>query len=271
MKVFHIISILTLAIFLLGVTAGDISFWAFLGLIVLYFIISVILSANNQQKEQEKRETQQRESLKSLEGFKPTKKAYKNDGLIALDGQSKEIVVQKNNGQIKRFNFSDIISCEVVEDGETVTRKSNKIGRAVIGGVLAGGAGAIIGGLSGKEKQNKEIESIALKIIFKTSEIPYTFKLTFFDAKQATSHTKRKVKLSESVYGKMAKDAINEVSNWKEKIESIINQYDKEENETQAQTSVSDEIEKLNSLKEKGAITQEEFDKQKQKLLNKQV
>lgn len=243
-----------------------------MGLLVLYFIIAVILGANKQQKEQEKRENKQRESLNSLEGFQPTKKAYKNDGLIALDGQNKEIALQKNNGQIKRFNFSDIISCEVVEDGETVTRKSNKIGRAVVGGVLAGGAGAIIGGLSGKEKQNKEIKSISLKIIFKTSEIPYTFKLTFFDAKQATSHTKSKIKLSESVYGKMAKDAINEVSNWKEKIESIINQYDKEEkNETQAQTSVSEEIEKLNSLKEKGAITQEEFDKQKQKLLNKQV
>ncbi len=115
MKVFHIISVITILILLLGVAAGDISVWALIGLVFLYIVISAFLSAGKQQKEKEKREKNQKELLNSLEGYQPSKKTYKSDGIIAIDENNKEVAVQKKGGEVKRFNFEDIISCEVVE------------------------------------------------------------------------------------------------------------------------------------------------------------
>ena len=93
--------------------------------------------------------------------------------------QSKHIIIDK-----KEFLFSDILDCVVNDDikeretvqtirgNSTATSKANTknmIGRAVVGGVLLGGAGTIIGGSTAKRNtvieygtdtsiHNKEVE-----------------------------------------------------------------------------------------------------------------
>ncbi|EPZ54444.1 hypothetical protein H477_3583 [[Clostridium] sordellii ATCC 9714] len=49
------------------------------------------------------------------------------------------------------YNYKDIIEFELLEDGESITKGG--LGRAVAGGVLLGGVGAIVGGVTGIEKQ----------------------------------------------------------------------------------------------------------------------
>lgn len=59
------------------------------------------------------------------------------------------------------YSFKDIISFEVFDNSSTInkgsidtqtkTKTSSMLGRAVVGGVLAGGAGAVIGGLTAKQ------------------------------------------------------------------------------------------------------------------------
>lgn len=62
----------------------------------------------------------------------------------------------------KKYKFSDIISCtfsdkqsivhgQVTATSTTKSRTGSTLGRAVVGGVVAGGAGAIIGGTTGKK------------------------------------------------------------------------------------------------------------------------
>ena len=46
--------------------------------------------------------------------------------------------------------YSEIVSFELLEDGNSITKGG--IGRAVAGGVLFGGVGAIVGGSTGKKK-----------------------------------------------------------------------------------------------------------------------
>ena len=52
------------------------------------------------------------------------------------------------------FNFSDLMSYELIEDDSVVT--SGGVGQALIGGALFGGFGAVAGGITGKRVQKRE-------------------------------------------------------------------------------------------------------------------
>ena len=56
--------------------------------------------------------------------------------------------VSINNSSIdfKTYNFKDIIECEILEDNETILKSS--AGRAAVGGIIAGGVGAVVGASS---------------------------------------------------------------------------------------------------------------------------
>ena len=69
------------------------------------------------------------------------------------------------------FNYSDIIQVSYEENGSQLYTKSagRTIGGAIVGGVLMGGAGAVVGGLSGASKQNKEIENMDITILLRST------------------------------------------------------------------------------------------------------
>ncbi|MDU1053378.1 zinc-ribbon domain-containing protein [Clostridium baratii] len=62
----------------------------------------------------------------------------------------------------KIYKFEDISSFELIEDNDTITKGG--LGRAVVGGALLGGAGAIVGGITGKRKGKKVINKLFIKI-----------------------------------------------------------------------------------------------------------
>lgn len=66
----------------------------------------------------------------------------------------------------KIIGYNDLLAGEIVEDGISVTKtsRSSQVGGALVGGLLLGGAGAIIGGLSGKKTTSKELDSISLRL-----------------------------------------------------------------------------------------------------------
>ena len=87
---------------------------------------------------------------------------YDIDKEIAIFGQAEKIIIQGNE-----FSFSDILDCTADDDyrvikgktedtSETKAKNGSTVGRAIVGGVLAGGAGAIIGGATAK-KETKTI------------------------------------------------------------------------------------------------------------------
>ena len=69
------------------------------------------------------------------------------------------------------FNYADIIEVSYEENGSQLYTKSagRTVGGAIVGGVLMGGAGAVVGGLSGASKQNKEVKSIDIKILLRST------------------------------------------------------------------------------------------------------
>ena len=60
------------------------------------------------------------------------------------------------------FKFNEISDYELLENGTTVA--SGGLGRAIIGGALLGGAGAIVGGVTGQKKTKKIIDMLVLQI-----------------------------------------------------------------------------------------------------------
>lgn len=87
-----------------------------------------------------------------------------NEEIIFVSGEEKVIIP-----------FQKIIDCEIMKDNISVF-KSSKSG-AIVGGIIAGGVGAIVGGSSGTT-QNK-IKSLDLKILFDDLRTPVK-KINFF-------------------------------------------------------------------------------------------
>jgi len=150
-------------------------------LIVFFIIVAVILGvvqANARKRGDEKNREKLNDRLDKLESFISSKKIECSYGLylFSVDEKNEKIAVLLNTYDFKISQtiinehilcFSDIIGVELIEDGFTVSSKSTArtIGGAIVGGVLAGGAGTVVGGLSGDSKQKNKIESISVKIL----------------------------------------------------------------------------------------------------------
>ena len=188
-------------------------------------------------------------------------------GNIGMDQKGKKLIFTKTDISTpvyKIFDFEDIYSCELLKDNSVVSKKSTvrTIGGAIIGEAIGGRGGMIVGGLSGGSHSRNITNLIELKIVVKDIESP-THKITFYNSG-----------------GRSLKSQFNELSSeaekWNARINLIIEQIDleyasqKEEAETtpnDGNQSLADELAKLHELKQKGILTEEEFNAQKKKLL----
>lgn len=177
--------------------------------IVAFFIIGA--SMNQKQKEFED------DSLNDVtqKGIILTKQTKTYDGVIGIDEANKKLVFINSaitEQHAKTFNFEDIYSCELIIDDESVYKKSTlrTVGGALVGGVIMGGAGAIIGGLSGDSKKNSNIKKIELKIVVRDLSNP-THKFSFFGATSPSEYLSQKMR---------------EAEEWKDTISLVIDMED---------------------------------------------
>lgn len=189
-----------------------------------------------------------------------------NNFLVVDDNSSQVLISNTNklNIQYIKILYKDIISVEIEEDGVSVFQKSagRTVGGALIGGVLLGGAGAIVGGLSGSSKESKRVFSIVIKLTLRDIETPI-YKIVCYDGPELD------VSYQNSIY----KRIIPEVNQIKDVLSVIIDKNVSESVQkqgfmSQTPTSIADELEKIAILRDKGVITEEEFQNQKKKLLS---
>jgi len=63
----------------------------------------------------------------------------------------------------KTYNFSDLISFELLEDDSTIT--SGGVGRAIVGTIVTNNlVGGVIGGVTANRKTKKVVETLAIKL-----------------------------------------------------------------------------------------------------------
>ena len=70
------------------------------------------------------------------------------------------------------ISFSAVLGSETIVDGKSETKVYGGIGRAVVGGMLAGGAGAIVGAATGKSVSEDKITSYKVQLYLDDMEEP---------------------------------------------------------------------------------------------------
>lgn len=72
----------------------------------------------------------------------------------------------KSKYLLNKYDYSDLIKIQVVEDDDVVSEKSlvNVVGRAMVGGIIGGGIGVIVGATTSKSKNKKVVSSIKINI-----------------------------------------------------------------------------------------------------------
>lgn len=178
-----------------------------------------------------------------IQTFSPTKKI---GSYLQIDDIHKTFRVR---GTI--FEFSNLLSFDLLEDGETITRGG--LGRAMAGGLLFGGVGAIVGGVTGGKKTRDICTSMVLKITLRNAHCS-TVSIPFI-----RSGVKKK-----SLTYKQARSLARECMSY---LEIIADTY-RTEDATESRGSVADEILKFKHLLDAGIITQDEFDRKKGQLLD---
>ncbi|RJX39045.1 SHOCT domain-containing protein [Paenibacillus pinisoli] len=222
----------------------------------------------------------QMEEVVKVNGFKASQTFISEDRetLIAIDESAKKILIVENQNDnsgselidglskydysVFEFGYSEILQSEIIIDGISITKTSRtgQIGGALVGGVLAGGVGAIIGGLGASTSSTDSVNKIQLQIVVNNSKKSF-FRITFGYYPEKTTKSTPEYK----------RDHDN-ATHWYNIFSFIIQKDNNEISSSQSEgkmqnTSVADELMKLSQLLKEGLITREEYEKQKNKIM----
>lgn len=243
--------------------------WFIVLIIAVPIIVYVVWSMNNNEKA-DKRKGVLNERIKKLPNQQSLKKirGKKNRYAFILDSIDRKIYYID---EVKTIDipFEHIINVEVIEDNTILSSKSTSrtVGGALLGGVLAGGAGMVVGGLSGDSKQKKKISEVKVKIKVRDYNTP-SLTIPCFVGRELAFEGE--VEPTDLTYQEELQNA-QKIADW---VSVIIDEVDRLEKQSQKpqlsstdKPSVADELAKLAKLKADGILTDEEFQTQKAKLL----
>lgn len=245
--------------------------WLIIILVVLV-IIGIISAVNDNEKTNERKvalnakieKLQNPENLKTIIG-------QKNRYAFVLDNVGRKIYYIIPT-QTKEVPFDQIISVEILEDNTLLSSKSTTrtVGGAMLGGALAGGAGMVVGGLSGDSKQKKKVSKVSVKIKIRDYSTPALL-IPCFDAHELTGYDE--IKPTDILCGCFYKEELQNAQRIADYISVIIDEVDRQQSMNShpiqlGNNSVADELAKLADLRAKGILTEEEFSAQKAKLLS---
>lgn len=213
--------------------------WVLLGLLPLAFVIVCeVMKDNKKMKELEERYNYATTKIHKMhlcydcEPLGLEKKGY----WFFSDKENFNIVNGEDGEITQRITLDDVVGYERISE---IEKKQISLGKAVVGGVLFGGAGAVLGGLMGKEKVKKD--EIILLVNHKGEEVVLVVSGMAMSKLEEVLPNK-KVRQSQAIPTALR-------SNKPPKVDIYV------------------ELEKLSDLKEKGIITEEEFNSKKKQIL----
>ena len=161
------------------------------------------------------------------------------------------------------LKFNEILDFEIFENGNSVI--SSRTGSAVAGGLIFGGLGAVAGA-SGSRTINENASTVKLKIYtnnIKNSVVTLDF-LEKSISKASNEYEEIRDVINKMIsFLKIAREDNRQIER-KEDKKVIIENVD----DIKSENNVSS-IKELAELKDKGIITQEEFEKSKKRILEK--
>ncbi|MCL2860001.1 MAG: SHOCT domain-containing protein [Oscillospiraceae bacterium] len=233
--------------------------------IVILFIVIVVLSIigavirGSTLKNIKGNATQREEDTLRNKNFVADKTISSEWWRVMINKKDKQLALC--SGIVSIIPFNEILECEIIENSNTI--KKGGVGRAIVGGVIAGGVGAIVG--ASTRKSSNIVNSLQVRIVTSNIEKPlHTIGLITENTKALKGEmTKNNPYYIESM--RFANEVYATVM-------AIINENKAESTNVQNGKDESDknfieEIEKLNKLKQDGIITEQEFEQGKQKIL----
>lgn len=279
-------SMIVLGILFLVGLAKDITWLMWMsGLLLIASFVLVRKSAKTENQKielvQEEIDRRLSESIHNNESFEATQQFVSVDKLtaIAIDEQRKKVCIVEFDHETleevqastilyhsieisyipKIFSYDDILQLEILSDGSSITKTSRKgqIGGAIVGGIIAGGVGAIIAGTGASKTTEEMVKKIQLRIVVNNSQKTY-YEVTFqkFDDAKLKDNSDYK-----------------EVLHWYNLLAYIIKNDSENDkmNESRNVSNVSDEIMRISELHDKGIITKEEFETLKNAIITKEL
>jgi hypothetical protein len=187
-----------------------------------------------------------------------------NGSVLALARDKQLIVLGTLASYIER-DLSTLASVSVEKDGQglTVTNRGSQAMGAAVGGVLLGPLGVLIGGMSGAKSHKTRVSQLALKIVIDDPDMP-VHRIVFFEVHGAgIEASDRRIRaIAERVehFYALLSNAIRAQA-------TAVIPVDQTLAFEHAPLAIEDRLEKLWRLKEAGAISAEEFDIRKSRLL----
>lgn len=242
---------------------------------VAVFIIGLIMASSNNKKIEERGKSIASQ-INNTDNFHPSKTISGVDNLyqFSIDNTNKKVLYLTENSKII-FEYSKIISVQLIEDSTIISSKSilRTAGGALLGGAIAGGAGMIVGGLSGNTTANKKVSCVKVVIGLRDIDLP-SLEINCFDAKTMTIKREKEISVNSMdayKYRQGLSDAKNIASLLSVIIDEVSNESNKEKKqELNESSSIIDQLTKLSELREKGLLTEEEFSTQKSILFSSQ-
>lgn len=152
------------------------------------------------------------------------------------------------------FSFDDILDFEFLENGESIVKGG--LGRALVGGALLGGVGAVVGGVTGGKKSNGICNDMKIRIALKN----------FYNENTYVVLIKSETKIKSFVYKGAFKEAQEILTVLNNAVENSVN-VEKEVCFNDVQIDPYDELKKCKELLDMGIITDQEFECKKKQLL----
>lgn len=132
----------------------------------------------------------------STKGFQVTHECKQGHQGFLIDNDSRQIIFLSADTEQEEYrcwelNFSDVLGTEVIRDKQVLiqTKKQGGLSRALVGGLIFGGVGAIVGGLSAgsKSTQTEVTRNLTLEVILNCPKHP--MHRMSFDGEQSTIAT----------------------------------------------------------------------------------
>ncbi|MGL4849196.1 MAG: SHOCT domain-containing protein [Clostridium sp.] len=204
--------------------------------------------------EKEEAKKEKAENLSKASNFSSTTNVKK---FIYFNDDTEELYIPSIWEGPTFLKYEEISSFELLEDGSSIS--SGGVGRAVVGGALFGGAGAIVGGVTGKKKTTNISSSMEIKITTRDINNPVKIVKIF----------KKDLKRTSLLYKEYRKDAFSIIAI----LEIIVERLNAKENTREVAkasgTSKIDELKGLKELLDSGILSKEEFESEKAKVLNR--
>ncbi|MEF2625300.1 SHOCT domain-containing protein [Ruminococcus bicirculans (ex Wegman et al. 2014)] len=154
----------------------------------------------------------------------------------------------------KIYRYDQLVHFELIEDNETIFKSSGSIGRAIAGGALAGGIGALIGSSTASRKSDTKVRYLGINATINPGA--QLLNVTFFNTETSRD-------------GIVYTNSIDTARKMIAQLQAI-QLYNEEQRLMPADEkviSIPEQIKEYKSLLDCGAITQEEYDIKKKELL----